>query len=97
MHLLLPRDEGVVSAMVAPVGPQWRAIGQHLGFTERELGSIASPHLKVLLGRWLKGPVPCTKDLIGALRTVGAEGVARQIELDGFLMSPWRVVYETAI
>ena len=100
-HFLQPRDIGVPLTTAAPVRSHWRAIGHHLGFTEGQLDSMVPPnhtsHLRVLLIRWLEGAGPCTEVFIGAMRAVGAEGVARQVEMDGFLMSPWRVKYETAV
>mgnify|MGYP003431008010 CR=1 FL=1 len=100
-HLLLPHDINVLQSILSPIGAHWRAVGHHLGFTDKGLDSLSLPehstHLRQLLGMWLARRDPCTEDLIGALKGAGLAQVAQQLEEDGFLMSPWRVKYETAV
>ena len=79
----------------------WRAIGHHLGFIDKELDSLPlsdhRPELGHLLSMWLARGAPSTEDLVVALKGAGLAQVAQQVEEDGFLMSPWRLKYETAV
>ena len=78
---------------MSKVAAKWRALGRELGFTYNDLGDVVrcpslhedKDYMEELLSRWLKWappnhPLPCVEDLATALRSVGEEITAYNLE-----------------
>ena len=73
---------------------KWRAIGRELGFTDKQLSSIVhepgrtgeEDYYSAMLGNWLdwappNHPSPSVQQLSAALRTVGKEKLANELDM----------------
>ena len=91
---LSTEDHQWLSEAVSEAAANWRDLGRKLGFTRDELESVVmhlglhrvKDYMDELLSRWLRWAppnhsLPCVEDLATALRSVGEERTAYNLEV----------------
>ena len=92
-HLLDPEDGLDLLATIKSAASQWREIGCHLGFKDKELNNMIPKnntpvdYLEEMLEQWLNWAPPLrsfayTEDLVEALRAAKLEKLAHTLEID---------------